>query len=53
MLDQPGGQFIVMEEPSVEKKVVSTLEAQSQTLVNGVGTVNYHRLLLLEGLATS
>lgn len=35
----------------LKRKVVSTLGAESQALVNGVGSVNYHRLLLLEVLS--
>lgn len=35
----------------LKRKVVSTLGAESQALVNGVGSVNWHRLLLLEVLS--
>ena len=35
----------------LKRKVVSTLGAESQALINGVGSVNWHRLLLLEVLS--
>ena len=35
----------------LKRKVVSTLGAECQALVNGVGHVNWHRLLLLEVLS--
>ena len=35
----------------LKRKVVSTLGAESQALVNGVGSLNWHRLLLLEVLS--